>query len=128
MIDHIGIGATDFETSRVFYGSTLPTLGINPIIEVTPDQTGAYHGIGYGRDNKPFFWLAKGGQRASGLHIAFTATTRAQVDAFYATALRSGGKDNGPPGLRSYYHPNYYGTFIYDPDGVNVEAVCHSVE
>jgi catechol 2,3-dioxygenase-like lactoylglutathione lyase family enzyme len=128
MIDHIGIGAKHFEVSRRFYDAALDTLGISPIIEVTPDQTGGYHGIGYGRDGKPFFWLGSGGPRGTGMHVAFSAASRSQVDSFYAAALRSGGRDNGAPGLRPYYHPNYYGTFIYDPDGINVEAVCHASE
>jgi catechol 2,3-dioxygenase-like lactoylglutathione lyase family enzyme len=128
MIDHIGIGAKDFSASRQFYDATLAILGITPIVEVTPDQTGSYHGVGYGRDGKPFFWLGNGGPRGAGMHVAFTAASRSQVDLFYETALRCGGKDNGIPGLRPYYHPNYYGAFIYDPDGINVEAVCHSSE
>ena len=128
MIDHIGIGAKDFEASRRFYDATLAILGISPIVEVTPEQTGGYHGVGYGRDGKPFFWLGNGGPRGTGMHVAFTAASRSQVDSFYQAALRSGGKDNGTPGLRPYYHPNYYGAFIYDPDGINVEAVCHSLE
>jgi len=128
MLDHIGIGTTDFAASRAFYDSTLPTLGIDSIIELTSDQTGGYHGIGYGRDGKPFFWLANGGKHCAGLHVAFAVNTRAQVRAFYETALVTGGKDNGPPGLRAHYHPNYYAAFVHDPDGVNVEAVCHTPE
>jgi catechol 2,3-dioxygenase-like lactoylglutathione lyase family enzyme len=126
MIDHIGIGAKDFQASRHFYTTTLATLGISPIIEITADQSGGYHGIGYGRGDKPFFWLGNGGPRGTGMHVAFTAASRSHVDLFYSAALSSGGKDNGAPGLRPHYHPNYYGAFIYDPDGINVEAVCHS--
>jgi catechol 2,3-dioxygenase-like lactoylglutathione lyase family enzyme len=128
MIDHIGIGVADFEASRQFYNAVLAILGISPIIEVTPEQTGGYHGIGYGRGDKPFFWLGNGGPRGTGMHVAFTAASRSQVDLFHSTALRSGGNDNGAPGLRPYYHPNYYGAFVYDLDGINVEAVCHSSE
>lgn len=125
MIDHLGIGATDFAASRRFYEAALAPLGIAVMMEVTPEQSGGYHGVGFGADGKPFFWLGNRPAVAPGLHVAFTATTRAQVDAFHAAALAAGGRDHGAPGLRPHYHPNYYGAFVLDPDGVNVEAVCH---
>jgi len=135
MIDHLGVTASNFETSRLFYGPALVALGVTPMMEVTPEQTGGYHGIGYGQDGKPFFWLsnemrpgATGGARGAGVHIAFAAQNHAAVDAFYAAALANGGRDNGPPGLRPHYHPNYYAAFVLDPDGFNVEAVCHMPE
>ncbi|MEO7687823.1 MAG: VOC family protein [Sphingomonas sp.] len=81
-----------------------------------------------GKDGKPFFWLGNSEPLGSGLHIAFVASTRAEVDAFYAAAMAAGGRDNGAPGLRPHYHPNYYGAFVFDPDGVNIEAVCHAAE
>lgn len=125
MIDHLGIGATDFAASRRFYEAALAPLGITVMMEVTPDQSGGYHGVGFGAEGKPFFWLGNRTAVAPGLHVAFTAATRAQVDAFHAAALAAGGRDHGAPGLRPHYHPNYYGAFVLDPDGVNVEAVCH---
>jgi len=128
MIDHIGIGASDFEASQRFYDAALSALGIGMMMEVTPEQSGGYHGVGYGAEGKPFFWLGNDGPRGSGIHIAFAAASRAQVDAFYDAALKAGGTDNGPPGLRPHYHPNYYAAFVFDPDGINVEAVCHAPE
>jgi catechol 2,3-dioxygenase-like lactoylglutathione lyase family enzyme len=126
MIDHIGIGASDFEASRHFYDAALAPLDFGMIMEVLSEESGGYHGIGYGKDGKPFFWLGDDGPRGTGVHVAFSAASRSQVDAFYAAALGAGGKDNGAPGLRPHYHPNYYAAFVIDPDGLNVEAVCHA--
>lgn len=126
MIDHIGIGASDFDASRRFYDAALAALDFGMIMEVMSEESGGYHGIGYGKDSKPFFWLGDDGPRGTGIHIAFSAASRSQVDAFYAAALGAGGKDNGAPGLRPHYHPNYYAAFVIDPDGLNVEAVCHA--
>ncbi|QNA83642.1 VOC family protein [Sphingomonas sp. So64.6b] len=128
MIDHLGIRAADFEASRRFYDAALSALGIVPVMEVTPEQSGGYHGIGYGRNGKPSFWLGNDGPLGEGLHIALSAASRAEVDAFYQAALAAGGRDNGPPGIRAHYHPTYYGAFVLDPDGINVEAVCHAPE
>ena len=125
MIDHIGIGAGDFEASRRFYEAALAPLGMTLMMEVMPEMSGGYHGIGLGKDGKPYFWLSSGGPRGAGMHIAFRADARAQVDAFHAAAMGAGGRDNGAPGIRAHYHPNYYGAFVLDPDGINVEAVCH---
>lgn len=126
MIDHIGIGAADYAAARRFYDAALAPLGIAVVMEVTAEQSGGYHGVGYGRDGKPFFWVSSGGTRGAGIHVAFTAATRAAVDAFHAAAMAHGGRDNGAPGLRPHYHPDYYGAFVFDPDGINVEAVCHA--
>lgn len=128
MIDHIGIGAVDFAASARFYAAALAPLGIGKMMEVTPEQSGGYHGIGYGKQGKPFFWLSNGEPRGAGIHLAFTANSRAEVDAFYAAAMAAGGHDNGAPGIRAHYHPDYYGAFVLDPDGINVEAVCHRPE
>lgn len=125
MLDHIGIAASDFAASRRFYEAALAPLGIGLVMEVTPEQSGGYHGLGLGKDGKPFFWLGNKGPRGAGMHVAFTAGSRAEVDAFYAAAMAAGGRDNGAAGLRPHYHPNYYGAFVLDPDGINVEAVCH---
>ena len=128
MIDHMGIGVSDFAASRRFYDAALAPLGITQVMEVTPEQTGGLHSIGYGDADKPVFWVGNDGHSGSGIHIAFTASTRAAVDAFYAAAMAAGGRDNGAPGLRPHYHPDYYGAFVLDPDGLNIEAVCHAPE
>ncbi len=128
MIDHMGIGADDFDGSRRFYDAALAPLGMSVQMEVTPEESGGYHGVGYGKDGKPVFWVSNGGARGAGIHVAFAASSRAQVDAFYAAGLAAGGRDNGPPGLRPDYHPGYYAAFLFDPDGINVEAVCHAPE
>lgn len=135
MIDHMGISPTDIEHVRQFYDAALKPLGITNVMEVMPEQASGYHGIGYGTDRKPFFWLSGDSRRAlpesprgTGIHIAFEAENRAAVDAFYAAAMAQGGRDNGPPGIRQHYHPAYYAAFVIDPDGVNVEAVCQKPE
>lgn len=126
MIDHLGIGVADLNISKHFYDAALAALRIAPIMEVTPEETGGYHGIGYGVSDKPSFWIGNGDVAGAGLHIAFSASSRADIDAFYREAMKAGGRDNGPPGIRSHYHPNYYAAFVLDPDGNNVEAVCHA--
>lgn len=126
MIDHMGIGAGDFVASRRFYDAILAPLGMGVVMEVTAEESGGYHGVGYGLAGKPVFWVSSGGARGTGVHVAFSAASRPQVDAFHEAGLRAGGKDNGPPGLRVHYHPSYYAAFLLDPDGVNVEAVCHA--
>jgi catechol 2,3-dioxygenase-like lactoylglutathione lyase family enzyme len=135
MIDHMGICPSDIERARRFYDAALRPLGISNVMEVAAEQSGGYHGIGYGAGLKPVFWLSHDKRRAIslakitvGVHVAFTANSRAAVDAFYAAAMAEGGTDNGPPGLRPHYHPAYYAAFVIDPDGVNVEAVCHKPE
>lgn len=128
MIDHMGIRVGNLAASKRFYDAALLPLGISIIMEVPPELTGGHHAIGYGASGKPFFWVGDGGPHGEGIHIAFSALSRAQVDAFYHAALKAGGKDNGGPGLRPHYHPNYYGAFVFDPDGINIEAVCHSPE
>lgn len=135
MIDHMGVNPADIERARRFYDAALKPLGINIVMEVTPDQAGGYHGIGYGVASKPFFWLSTDsrrpppyGERGDGVHIAFEAKTRAAVDAFYEAAMGQGGRNNGLPGIRPHYHAAYYAAFVIDPDGVNVEAVCQKPE
>ena len=125
MLDHIGISVSDYSKAKAFYSAALLPLGIACEMEVTPEETGgSWHG-GFGRDGKAFFWIGNASGATSGIHVAFTAT-RLEVDAFYEAALAAGGRDNGPPGLRPEYHPNYYGAFVLDADGNNIEAVCHS--
>jgi catechol 2,3-dioxygenase-like lactoylglutathione lyase family enzyme len=126
MLDHLGFGVSEYEKSKAFYEKALKPLGIGIIMEVSAEQTGSEAAVGFGKDQKPFFWIG-GGETPNGqVHVAFTADTRATVDAFYKAAIAAGGRDNGPPGLRPHYHPNYYGAFVFDPDGYNIEAVCHA--
>jgi catechol 2,3-dioxygenase-like lactoylglutathione lyase family enzyme len=126
MIDHTGYAVSSLAKSKAFYAAALEPLGIALIMEVTAEQTGAGAHAGFGAADKAFFWIGDHGRASTGAHIAFTAKTRAQVDAFYRAALKSGGRDNGAPGVRPHYHENYYGAFVLDPDGNNIEAVCHS--
>jgi catechol 2,3-dioxygenase-like lactoylglutathione lyase family enzyme len=129
MIDHVGFAVTDAERSRRFYEQALAPLGIGLIMSVTPEQTesgGTAHG--FGADDKPFFWVGDNERVGEGTHVAFAVDSRAKVEAFYQAALAAGGRDNGPPGLRPHYHPNYYAAFVFDPDGNNIEAVSHRPE
>lgn len=135
MIDHMGVSPANIEKARQFYDAALRPLGIENVMEVTAEESGGYHGIGYGVGHKPFFWLSSDsrhatppGPRGAGIHIAFEAESRAAVDAFHAAAMAQGGRDNGAPGIRPHYHPAYYAAFVIDPDGVNVEAVCQKPE
>lgn len=127
MLDHIGFPVSDFARSVAFYDAALAPLGARRLMEVTAEMTGDAAHAGYGVQ-KPDFWIGTGDALKGRLHVAFTAENRAAVDAFYAAAMAAGAADNGPPGLRSHYHPNYYGAFVLDPDGHNIEAVCHMPE
>jgi catechol 2,3-dioxygenase-like lactoylglutathione lyase family enzyme len=123
MLDHIGLEVSDLQRSRAFYEAALAPLGIGVLMEFE----GA---VGLGKDTehgpKPFFWLYERGRPAvSGAHVAFGARASGEVDAFHAAAVAAGGTDNGAPGPRPIYHPGYYGAFVLDPDGNNVEAVNH---
>ena len=125
MLDHIGLGVSDLKRSHAFYLKALAPLGIGVVMEVTQEMTGGYAGYGFGSEGKPFFWIGNGTALVGNLHVSFTAKDQQSVDAFYKAALAAGGKDNGPPGIRAHYHPDYYGAFVLDPDGHNIEAVCH---
>ncbi|GKS91481.1 VOC family protein [Acidovorax sp. SUPP2539] len=118
MFDHIGIRASDSEASASFFLRALAPLGIGVAMK-------GPHGAGLGKNGKPSLWIYDAGDRPSPLHLAFTAESRRQVDAFHRAAVEAGGQDNGPPGLRLHYHPHYYAAFVIGPDGHNVEAVCH---
>jgi len=121
VIDHAGYAVSDYEVSKAFYTAVLGTLGIKLLVDFAVGQ--GRH-AGYGKDH-PTFWISDGRVGRGQVHVAFTAASRAEVQAFHAVGLSTGGRDNGSPGLRPHYHPNYYGAFILDPDGYNVEAVCH---
>jgi catechol 2,3-dioxygenase-like lactoylglutathione lyase family enzyme len=125
MIDHIGVAVADMERAKAFYTGALQPLGIGVIMEVSPEETGGDAHAGFGAGGKAFFWIGTGLKPKGGTHVAFAVGTRAEVDAFYRAAIAAGGRDNGAPGLRPEYHPNYYGAFVFDPDGNNIEAVCH---
>jgi catechol 2,3-dioxygenase-like lactoylglutathione lyase family enzyme len=127
MIDHVGFAVSDFARAKEFYKNALAPLGYTLMIDVGPELTQAGNpAAGFGRDGKPDFWIAEGGKIEQPVHVAVVAKDRATVDAFYRAALATGGRDNGAPGLRAHYHPDYYGAFVLDPDGNNVEAVCHA--
>jgi catechol 2,3-dioxygenase-like lactoylglutathione lyase family enzyme len=128
MLDHIGLSVADFERAKAFYQAALKPLGLGAIMDVTAEETGGDAHAGFGENDKAFFWIGTGAKPRGGTHVAFTAKTRAEVEAFYRAALAAGGRDNGAPGLRPEYHPNYYGAFVLDPDGNNIEAVCHRPE
>jgi catechol 2,3-dioxygenase-like lactoylglutathione lyase family enzyme len=130
VLDHISLNVSDYARSKAFYEKALAPLGATVIMEFG-------EAAGFGRDGKPDFWIGKGptsfqkpGDLApiTPLHVAFAAKDRAEVRAFHAAALAAGGRDFGAPGLRPHYHPGYYGAFVIDPDGHNVEAVCHNPE
>ena len=125
MIDHTGISVSDFARSKAFYIAALAPIGYELLLEVPAEVTGHNDAAGFGIPPKPDFWLASGTPNVPPVHIAFRVGSRAEVDAFYAAAIKAGGKDNGKPGVRPHYHPNYYGAFVLDPDGHNIEAVCH---
>lgn len=129
MIDHIGFPVSDYAKAKLFYEKALAPLGYALIMEVTADvnPSGAA-ACGFGRGGKPDFWIGAEGGLARPIHVAIVVESRAEVDAFYQAALAAGGKDNGAPGIRAHYHPNYYGAFVLDPDGHNIEAVCHKPE
>jgi len=125
MLDHIGFPVADLARSRAFYEAALAPLGYAVVMEVTAAETGRDAHTGFGSGGKPSFWIGTGSALKGRLHVAFVAKDRAAVDAFHRAAIAAGGTDNGAPGLRPHYHPNYYGAFVLDPDGHNVEAVCH---
>ena len=124
MIDHIGINVANWTKAKAFYDAVFAALGASLITMVPEQFTGGVKVGGYGR-TKPDFWLHESADTGPGRHYAFTANSRAEVDAFYAAAMAAGGSDNGAPGVRAHYHPQYYAAFVIDPDGNNVEAVCH---
>lgn len=129
MIDHIGFPVSDYEKSKHFYEKALAPLGYKIIMETTAQQTeSGAPAVGFGVGHKPDFWIGGEGRLGGIIHVALTVEKRAIVDAFYKAAIAAGGKDNGPPGLRPHYHKNYYAAFVLDPDGHNIETVCHHAE
>jgi catechol 2,3-dioxygenase-like lactoylglutathione lyase family enzyme len=125
MLDHTGFPVSDYKRSKAFYEKALAPLGYVLVMEVQQDQNDT-PAAGFGANGKPDFWIGGEGGLNKPIHVAFAAEDRAAVDAFHGAAIAAGGKDNGAPGLRLHYHPNYYGAFVLDPDGHNIEAVCHT--
>jgi catechol 2,3-dioxygenase-like lactoylglutathione lyase family enzyme len=121
VIDHVGVNVSDIEASKRFYEQALAPLGYAKLMDYSPDA------VGFGKEGKPDFWIETRGTPGA-VHVAIVSPDRATVDAFHAAAVAAGGKDNGAPGLRPQYHDTYYGGYVLDPDGHNVEAVCHSPE
>jgi|SRR5689334_14733430 len=127
MIDHIGFPVSDYARSKAFYTQALAPLGYTLVKEIDSAHTEAKApAAGFGAGGKPDFWIGGEGGLEKTLHVAITVADRATVDTFHAAALRAGGKDNGAPGLRPQYHADYYAAFVLDPDGHNIEAVCHA--
>ncbi len=120
MIDHIGIRSSDLARSKAFYVNALAPIGYAQLMEFPG-------GVGYGVAPKPDFWIdgRPSDKPIERVHVAFRVSRRAEVKAFYDAALAAGGTDNGAPGVRPHYHPDYYGAFVIDPDGHNIEVVCH---
>ena len=124
-LDHVAISTAEYDLSLAFYQAALAPVGMR-VLMAFDNEGGRIAGLG---DGHPFLWIGDGGRLSGGrLHIAVAARTRAEVDAFYAAAIAAGGRDNGAPGPRPNYHPNYYAAFVFDPDGHNIEAVCHAAE
>jgi catechol 2,3-dioxygenase-like lactoylglutathione lyase family enzyme len=128
IIDHIGLAVGDYEAAKAFYSAALKPLGIVFVTEVGQNPNPGEQACGFGRGGKPEFWLGSEGRTSPSIHVCFLAESRAQVDAFHESALAAGGRDNGPPGIRAHYHPDYYAAFVFDLDGHNIEAVCHRPE
>jgi catechol 2,3-dioxygenase-like lactoylglutathione lyase family enzyme len=123
VFDHVGLNVRDYEASRAFYEQALAPLGYRVVVAFDD-----WKAVGFGQDEKPEFWIAEREPHGTGAHVAFVCPDRGTVDAFHDAALAAGGIDNGGPGLREQYHPTYYGAFVHDLDGNNVEAVCHKPE
>ena len=123
MFDHVGLNVRDYAASRSFYEQALAPLGYRVVMAF--DE---WKAAGFGTEEKPEFWISQREPYGTGSHVAFAVSHRETVDAFHAAALAAGGRDNGEPGPREHYHPGYYGAFVLDADGNNVEAVCHRPE
>ena len=121
MFDHVGLNVQDYAASRAFYERALAPLGYSVVMAF--DE---WKACGFGTEAHPTFWISEREPATTGMHVAFTVADRATVDAFHEAALDAGGIDNGRPGIREQYHPTYYGAFVHDLDGNNVEAVCHA--
>lgn len=127
MIDHTGVAVSDFARSKAFYLATLAPLGYELVMELSPEVAGVWV-AGFGEPGRPDFWINEGTPQKPQVHVAFRAKNAAAVQAFHAAAIAAGGTDNGAPGLRPHYGPDYFGAFVLDPDGHNIEAVWRGTE
>jgi catechol 2,3-dioxygenase-like lactoylglutathione lyase family enzyme len=125
MLDHVGFPVSDYARAKAFYEKALAPLGYVLVMEVAQPENDS-PAAGFGAGGKPDFWIGGEGGLNRAVHLAIAAKDRAAVDAFHRAAMAAGGRDNGAPGLRPHYHPNYYAAFVLDPDGHNIEAVCHT--
>lgn len=125
MIDHTGVIVSDFDKSKAFYQTALAAIGYSLIHEFSAAVTGHTDVAGFGENGKADFWISRGTPNQPQMHVAFRVDERRRVDAFHAAALQAGGRDNGRPGIRAHFHADYYGAFALDPDGHNIETVCH---
>lgn len=128
MIDHMSSYATDYQKTKEFYLKAFEPLGYSIQMEFVAEWNTDFpnqHMCAFGVEGQPTFWIIEVKEAVTPRHTAFVAANRKLVDSFYQNGLANGGKDNGGPGLRPQYHEHYYGAFLYDPDGNNVEAVCH---
>ena len=128
MLDHISLSVADLGRAKRFYAATLGEIGMELVGEVTAEQTGSVAHAGFGIGRKGQFWLAEAGRQTPPSHICFRADSRQAVRAFHKAGLAHGGADNGAPGIREIYHPEYYAAFVTDPEGHNIEAVCFEPE
>jgi len=126
MIDHLSVVVSDYAKSKAFYLQALAPTGHSRLVELPAGHNG--RSAGFCHADGSDFWISQADAVKPPIHVAFRVSTRAAVDAFYEAAIAAGGKDNGAPGLRPDYHPNYYGAFVLDPDGHNIEAVCHEAQ
>lgn len=126
IIDHISITVSNYKESKDFYLKALSPLGYKLVMEIMEWRGVSW--AGFGINKKADFWISEGDKVQNPMHIAFLAENKEQVRDFYEAAMETGAKDNGPPGIRTIYHPNYYGAFVIGPDGHNIEAVCHKPE
>jgi catechol 2,3-dioxygenase-like lactoylglutathione lyase family enzyme len=125
MIDHVSVIVSDYVRSRAFYLQALAHTGHSRLLELPAARDGHGRTAGFCHADGSDFWISQGDANGSPIHVAFRVSSRDAVDAFHEAAIAAGGRDNGAPGPRPHYHPNYYGAYVLDPDGHNIEAVCH---
>ncbi|MCF6320336.1 MAG: VOC family protein [Rhizobiaceae bacterium] len=128
MIDHVTLSVIDIKKAKNFYQAALAPLGIKLIAEEPFEQTSRASVLGFGKGRKGLLWIAENGPQTPASHICFRSRNRLNVRRFYQAALSTGGTDNGAPGIRKDYHPQYYAAFVLDPEGHNIEAVCFEPE
>lgn len=129
-IDHLNVAVPDLAAAVAFYEPVLASIGITKMLEIPAIADARFPAMtGFGlSDVKPYFWLIDQGTVGTNMHLAFTVDTRDQVDTFYAAALAAGAAPREAPAIHRQYHDDYYGGFVDDPHGINLEAVCHHPE